>query len=110
MPARAERWPLGSRPAARLLRPGGTLTLIWRADGLADVLRALDAAFGGVTVLPVHSKAGEPAIRVLVRAAKASRAPLALLPGLVLNDDAGVPTAQAESVLRGGAVLPLSQI
>ena len=46
-------------------------------------------AFGGVTVLPVHSKAGEPAIRVLVRAAKASRAPLALLPGLVLNDDAG---------------------
>ena len=98
------------KTGARLLRPGGTLTLIWRADGLADVLRALDAAFGGVTVLPVHSKAGEPAIRVLVRAAKASRAPLALLPGFVLNDDAGVPTAQAESVLRGGAVLPLSQI
>jgi tRNA1(Val) A37 N6-methylase TrmN6 len=98
------------KTAARLLRPGGTLTLIWRADGLADVLRALAAAFGGVTVLPVHAKAGEPAIRVLVRAAKASRAPLALLPGLVLNDAAGVPTAQAESVLRGGAVLPLSQI
>ena len=36
------------KAAARLLRPGGTLTLIWRADGLADVLRALDAAFGGV--------------------------------------------------------------
>jgi tRNA1(Val) A37 N6-methylase TrmN6 len=98
------------KTAARLLRPGGTLTLIWRADGLADVLRGLDAAFGGVAVLPVHSKAGDPAIRVLVRAAKASRAPLALLPGLVLNDDAGVPTAQAESVLRGGGVLPLSQI
>ena len=40
---------------------------------------------------------------------KASRAPLALLPGLVLNDDAGVPTAEAEAVLRGGAVLPLSE-
>ena len=98
------------KTGARLLRPGGTLTLIWRADGLAYVLRALDAAFGGVTVLPVYSKAGEPAIRVLVRAAKASRAPLALLPGFVLNDDAWVPTAQAQSVLRGGAVLPLSQI
>ena len=36
--------------------------------------------------------------------------PLALLPGLVLNDAAGVPTAQAEAVLRGGAVLPLAQI
>jgi hypothetical protein len=45
-----------------------------------------------------------------VRAAKASRVPLALLPGLILNDSAGVPTAQAESVLRGGAVLPLGQI
>src|SRR6476619_369712 len=98
------------KTAARLLRPGGTLTLIWRADGLAAVLKALDAAFGAVTVFPIHSRAGEPAIRVLVRAAKSSRVPLALLPGLVLNDSAGVPTAQAEAVLRGGAVLPLGQI
>ncbi|MGZ3295536.1 MAG: methyltransferase, partial [Xanthobacteraceae bacterium] len=29
------------RTGARLLRPGGPLTLIWRADGLADVVRAL---------------------------------------------------------------------
>ena len=98
------------KTGTRLLRPGGTLTLIWRADGLAAVLKALNPGFGAVTVFPIHSKAGEPAIRVLVRAAKASRVPLALLPGLVLNDSAGVPTAQAESVLRGGAVLPLGQI
>jgi tRNA1(Val) A37 N6-methylase TrmN6 len=96
--------------AARLLAPGGVLTLIWRADGLADVVRALDAAFGGVTVLPVHSKAGEPAIRILVRATKASRAPLALLPGFALNDGAGRPTEAAEAVLRAGAVLPLAEI
>jgi tRNA1(Val) A37 N6-methylase TrmN6 len=98
------------KTAARLLRPGGTLTMIWRVDGLGAVVHALDTAFGAVTLLPVHSKAGEPAIRILVRAAKASRAPLMLLPGLVLNDSAGVPTAQAESVLRGGAVLPLGEI
>jgi tRNA1(Val) A37 N6-methylase TrmN6 len=97
------------KTAAWLLRPGGTLTMIWRADGLGAVVHALDAAFGAVTLLPVHSKAGEPAIRILVRAAKASRAPLMLLPGLVLNDSAGVPTAQAESVLRGGAALPLGE-
>jgi tRNA1(Val) A37 N6-methylase TrmN6 len=96
--------------AARLLRPRGTLSMIWRADGLADVLRALDPAFGGVTVLPVHAKAGEPAIRVLVRATKASRAPLALLPGFVLNDGSGRPTAQAEAVLRAAAALPLGEI
>ena len=94
--------------AAQLLASGGVLTLIWRADGLDDVVRALDPAFGAVTVLPVHSKAGEPAIRILVRATKASRAPLALLPGLVLNDPAGRPTEAAEEVLRAGAVLPLA--
>jgi tRNA1(Val) A37 N6-methylase TrmN6 len=97
------------KAAARLLRPRGTLTLIWRADGLADVLRALDPAFGGVTVLPVHSKAGAPAIRILVRATKGSRAPLALLPALVLNDRAGRPTEAAEAVLRAGALLPLAE-
>lgn len=96
--------------AARLLAPHGVLTLIWRADGLADVLQALTPAFGGVAVLPVHSKAGEAAIRILVRAVKASGAPLALLPPLVLNDRAGRPTDAAEAVLREGAVLSLAEI
>ena len=51
--------------AARLLRPGGTLTLIWRADGLSEVLAALAANFGAVTVLPVHPRPDAAAIRVL---------------------------------------------
>jgi tRNA1(Val) A37 N6-methylase TrmN6 len=101
------RW---TRSAARLLRPRGTLTLIWRADGLADVLRTLEPAFGAVQVLPVHPKAGAPAIRVIVRGTKASRAPFALLPGLFLNDAAGRPTDEAEAVLRGGSALPLAKL
>ena len=56
-------------------------------------------------MLPVHPKPGAPAIRVLVRAAKASRAPLSLLPGFLLTDADGRPTAEAEAVLRGGAAL-----
>src|SRR6516164_6209138 len=102
--------PVWIKTAARLLRPRGTLTMIWRADGLADVLQALAPVFGAVAVLPVHPGEEKAAIRVLVRATKASRAPLALLPGFVLNDRSGRPTAQAESVLRAGAALPLSEI
>lgn len=94
--------------AARLLRPAGVVTLIWRADGLDAVLAALAADFGAVTVMPVHPKPGAPAIRVLVRAVKASHAPLALLPGLFLADTAGRPTQEAEAVLRDGALLPLA--
>jgi tRNA1(Val) A37 N6-methylase TrmN6 len=102
--------PAWVKTAARLLRPRGTLTMIWRADGLAEVLQALAFAFGAATVLPVHPGEREAAIRVLVRATKASRAPLVLLPGFVLNDASGRPTAQAEAVLRGDAVLPLGEI
>jgi tRNA1(Val) A37 N6-methylase TrmN6 len=97
--------PLWIRTAARLLRPRGTLTLIWRADGLADVLAALAPAFGGVAIRPVHPRPDAPAIRVIVNGVKASKAPLALLPGLFLNDETGRPTQAAEAVLRGGAVL-----
>ncbi len=94
--------------AARLLRPQGVVTLIWRADGLGAVVAALAQGFGAVTLLPVYPKPGMPAIRVLARAVKASRAPLTLLPGLVLADAAGRPTAEAEAVLRGNAVLALA--
>lgn len=94
--------------AARLLRPGGTLSLIWPADGLSEVLERLAGRFGGIALLPVHGRAGQPAIRVLVRAVRGGRAPLVLWPGLVLNDAEGRPTPGAETVLRGGEALPLA--
>ncbi|MGH6767755.1 MAG: tRNA1(Val) (adenine(37)-N6)-methyltransferase [Xanthobacteraceae bacterium] len=98
------------RTAARLLRPRGTLTMIWRADALGDVLAVLAPGFGSIAVLPVHPKASSPAIRVVVRAAKASRGPLMLLPGLMLNDERGRPTAAAEAVLRERAPLLLGEL
>ena len=94
--------------ASWVLHSAGMLTLIWRADGLAEVLTALGDRFGDVAILPVHGRAGLPAIRVLVRARKGSRAPLVLLPGLMLNDESGRPTAAAEAVLRNAEALPLA--
>lgn len=93
--------------ARRALKPGGALTLIWRADGLAEVLAALGRGFGTLTVLPVHPDPGRPAIRVLVRAVKGGRAPMEMLPALVLNDAAGLPTAEVQDVLAGRAALSL---
>lgn len=96
--------------AARLLSARGVLTLIWRADGLPDVLAALKRGFGGVAVLPVHPKPGASAIRILVRAAKQSRAPLTIYPGLMLNDADGKPAVFADAVLRGRSALPLADL
>lgn len=93
------------RTAARLLVSGGMVTLIWRADGLGDVLAALAADFAAIAIMPVYGKPDSSAIRVLMRAVKHSKAPLSLLPGLILADKRGVPTAEAEAVLRDGAAL-----
>jgi tRNA1(Val) A37 N6-methylase TrmN6 len=95
--------------AARLIRPAGDVTLIWRADGLGEVLAALSPGFGVIAVLPIHGKPGTSAIRVIVRAVKDRNGPLALLPGLVLADADGKPTVAAETVLRDGAALSLTQ-
>lgn len=94
--------------ARRLLRPGGTLTLIWRADGLAEVLATLARGFGSLSVLPVHPRQQLPAVRVLVRAVKGGRAPLVVRPGLVLQDADGRPTPEADAVLRGRSALTLA--
>lgn len=93
--------------ARRLLRSNGVLTLVWRADGIADVMAALSRGFGSIAILPVHGEAGKPAIRVLVRAVKGGRAPTRLLPGLMLNDESDVPAKEVRAILEGRAALPL---
>jgi tRNA1(Val) A37 N6-methylase TrmN6 len=93
------------RCASSLLAPSGTLTMIWRADRLADVLAAVGQDFGGIAVLPVYPRPNAAAIRILLRAARGSRAPLELMPGLTLNDADGRPSDAAEALLRGGDAL-----
>ena len=94
--------------ARRTLKSGGVLTLIWRADGLAEVFSALDRGFGSVAVLPVHGDAISPAIRVLVRATKGGKAPLQIHPALMLNNESGVPDKQLADVLAGKGILSLA--
>ncbi len=94
--------------AAFLLKSGGVLTLIWRADELDNVLAALAGEFGAIAVLPVLPRADRPAIRVLVRAVKGGEGGLTHLPPLVLNDADGRPSGEAEAVLRHAGTLPLA--
>ncbi|CUU43098.1 tRNA1(Val) (adenine(37)-N6)-methyltransferase [Blastochloris viridis] len=91
--------------AGRLLQPGGTLTLIDRADALAGVLADLGDRWGAVEVVPVHPRPDAPASRVLVRARKGRRTPLSLRPPLVLAEPDGRPSTAAEAALRRGDAL-----
>lgn len=91
--------------AAALLKPGATLGLIHRAEGLAEVLGALFPHFGEIRILPIHPTADGPASRVVVSARRGRRTPLAILPGFVLHEESGAWTEAADQVLRGTAEL-----
>jgi tRNA1(Val) A37 N6-methylase TrmN6 len=94
--------------ARRILKSGGALTLIWRADGIAEVLAALARGFGSLEILPVHGEPARPAIRVLVRAVKGGKAPARLHPSLMLNNESGLPNKQVADILAGNRALPLA--
>ena len=98
-PGLLERW---IASAARLLKPHGVLTLIWRADEVAAVRKALAAEFGAVAVLPVLSAPGRAGESLAGARDQVRHRSGGGLPGLVLNDAQGKPTAAAEAVLRGG--------
>jgi len=82
----------------------GAMTLIHRAERLGEILAALDGRLGGVGIIPIHPRAGEPAKRVVVRARKGSRAPLRLYESVNLHDESGAKyTPRIEALLRGEA-------
>lgn len=97
-----------TRAARARLVPGGWLTLILRADRLAETLAALEG-FGAIAVLPLAPREGRAAQRVLVRARKGARSPLRLLAPLVLHavpahdGDREDLTAEAAAILRDAA-------
>ena len=92
---------------ATFTAPKGLLTLIHMPQVLPELLPLLDRRFGAITLFPLFPKEGEPAVRVIVQAKKASRAGLRLLSGLVLHEAHGRYTDKAEAVLRKGAALEL---
>jgi tRNA1(Val) A37 N6-methylase TrmN6 len=95
--------------ARRILKSKGMLTLIWRADGIAEVLAALNHGFGSLEILPVHGDANAPANRILIRATKGGRTPTQIHAALMLNDASGVPNKWVQEILAGKAHLPLAK-
>ncbi len=102
--------PLGAldawaRFAARMAKPDARVTMIHKPDALPNLLAALQDRFGALTITPIHSYIGRAAIRVLVTGVKASRAPLTLLPPIVLHEPGGAFTPYVGRILRQGASL-----
>jgi tRNA1(Val) A37 N6-methylase TrmN6 len=88
-----------------LLAPGGRFAMIHRPEALPAIMAAFGQRLGAVAIRPVHPRGDADAIRVLVSGVKGSKAPVRLLPGLVLHDASGAFTPLSAAIHRGEALL-----
>jgi tRNA1(Val) A37 N6-methylase TrmN6 len=92
------------------VKPKGSFSIIHRADRLDDILAAMQGC-GNIRVLPIAARAGRDAKRVLIQCVKDSRAPLRLLPPLIMHDGASHDrdgddySTAARAILRDAAAL-----
>lgn len=113
-PAHQEDMPIAAwvDVARRRLQPRGVLTLIHRAERLAELVQAM-VGFGEVTILPIVARQGRAAQRVIVTARKSAKTGSVLLPPFVMHDgavhlrDGDDYSDEARAVLRDGAAIPL---
>ncbi len=105
-----------------MARDGGTITVIHRFDRADEVTHGLSKGAGGTVVFPLWAKKQEArsgisrdrdknkhaaAKRVIVRARKGEKGETRISEGLVLHQDGGAYTPEAEAVLRDGGALAL---
>ncbi len=91
--------------AHRLVKSNGTLTMIYPAHGTDKIIRGLGKRFGAIEIIPLWPRSGVEAKRVIIRAIKDRQTPARILPGLVLHEDDGAYTAEADRILRDGGAI-----
>ncbi|CAN5287287.1 methyltransferase [soil metagenome] len=90
-----------------MVAPRGSATIIHRADCLGKLLAVMDARFGDLRIAPLYAREGLPASRIIIQGIKGSKAPMQLLPGLVLHQEDSKYTPGAELILRDAHALRL---
>jgi tRNA1(Val) A37 N6-methylase TrmN6 len=89
----------------RSLRPGGTLTLVHRADRQAEIVALLRPRASDIAVLPLLPHADAAPRRLLLRARQGIGGGVRHLPGLVLHERGGGFCPGVEAILRDAASL-----
>lgn len=94
------------RTASAITKPGGGFALIARPSSLGILLSACQGRFGGLRLKPILPRPEADAIRIVVRATKGSRAPMAVTAPLILHrtGENRYDTA-ADAILNGRASL-----
>lgn len=84
-----------------MLKARGRLVAIHRPEALPSLLKAAEPRLGGLVLRPIHARADRQAIRILLCGILGGRAPVQILPPLVLHKADGAFTDEAEALHRG---------
>ncbi len=88
-----------------MVKKKGTLTFVFRADRLHDLLYLLQGKAGEVVLCPLWPRDGVPAKRVLIQAKKQLNGVLSLSAGIALHGKVDRYTSEAEAILRDGQAI-----
>ena len=91
----------------QVLRPGGTLSLVHRADRQAEIVDLLRPHAADIAILPLLPHEGAVARRLLLRLRQGRDGEVRILPGIALHRAGGEYTPAAEAVLRGAQPLEI---
>ena len=93
-----------------MARHKGSITFVYRADRLDELLARLYGRVGDIRLCPLWPHKDEPAKLVLVQGRKGVSGGMVVLPGLVLHGEGQGYTVEAEAILRHGGELIMGTI
>lgn len=93
------------KSAAQALKDKGTLTLIHRADRVAEILSEVKKHFGAAELLNILTKPDAPAKRVIIRAQKSTKWSVTPCAYFTMHAKDGSYTEAANAILRDAAAL-----
>ncbi len=86
----------------RALKPRGKLYMINRAEALSEIISIIYGKMGAIKVVPIYSKAGEDAKRIVIIAQKDSKKALVIDKGIVVHNNDGSYSLDANKILLEG--------
>lgn len=89
----------------KMLKPFGKIYLINRVEAIDEILNTFSKRAGGIKIIPVYSKPGQQAKRILISAQKDSKAPTVICPPFYIYNSDGTYTRAADEILRKGKSL-----
>ena len=93
--------------AYRMVKPKGYASFVFTTERLDDLLAAIYGKFGEITLFPLWPKTGQKAKRIIIQGRKNVKSPARMLNGLIVHQDNGDYTPEAEAILKGAQGLDL---